>query len=61
MILSDEQVNTLASPLVEILEKFYEDEKNVKEFKKWLENAGDVMQREGENGIRHKTPKDKDI
>lgn len=38
MILSDEQINTLASPLVEILEKFYEDEENAKEFKKWLEN-----------------------
>lgn len=38
MILSDNQINNLASPLVEILEKFYEDEKNVKEFKGWLEN-----------------------
>lgn len=36
MILSDEQINDLATPLVEILEKFYEDEENVREFQEWL-------------------------
>lgn len=37
MILSDEQINDLATPLVEILEKFYEDEENVRKFQEWLE------------------------
>lgn len=37
MILSDEQINDLANPLVEILEKFYEDEENVIGFQEWLE------------------------
>lgn len=37
MILSDEQINDLANPLVEILEKFYEDEENVRGFQEWLE------------------------
>lgn len=36
MILSNEQINDLATPLVEILEKFYEDEENVREFQEWL-------------------------
>lgn len=36
MILSDEKINDLATPLVEILEKFYEDEENVRKFQEWL-------------------------
>ena len=36
MILSNEQINDLATPLVEILEKFYEDEENMRKFQEWL-------------------------
>lgn len=42
MILSDEQINDLANPLVEILEKFYEDEENVKRFQEWLKKEETV-------------------
>ena len=37
MNLSDAQVNDLASPLVGILTKFYEDPKNEEDFQKWLQ------------------------
>lgn len=36
MNLSKQQVNDLASPLVGIISKFYEDPQNEKEFQKWL-------------------------
>lgn len=42
MILSDEQINDLANPLVEILEKFYEDEENVRKFQEWLKKEEKV-------------------
>lgn len=44
MILSDEKINDLAVPLVEILEKFYEDEENVRGFKEWLEKKEAVRE-----------------
>ena len=53
MILSNEQVNDLASPLVEILEKFYEDEKNVKEFRDWLENRRNDERANRDDNMRH--------
>lgn len=37
MNLSDAQVNDLASPLVGIIMKFYEDPKNEEEFQQWLQ------------------------
>lgn len=37
MNLSDAQVNDLASPLVGIITKFYEDPKNEENFQKWLQ------------------------
>lgn len=37
MNLSDVQVNDLASPLVGIITKFYEDPKNEEDFQKWLQ------------------------
>lgn len=37
MNLSDAQVNDLASPLVGIITKFYEDPKNEEDFQKWLQ------------------------
>ena len=39
MNLSDAQVNDLASPLVGIITKFYEDPKNEEDFQKWLRNV----------------------
>lgn len=36
MSLSDGQVNDLATALVGIVTKFYEDPKNEEEFQKWL-------------------------
>ena len=37
MNLSDAQVNDLASSLVGIITKFYEDPKNEEDFQKWLQ------------------------
>lgn len=37
--LSDSQITDLARPLVGILQKFYEDPKNEKDFQKWLRNV----------------------
>lgn len=42
MILLDEQINDLATPLVEILEKFYYDEENVRKFQEWLKKEETV-------------------
>lgn len=39
MNLSKQQVNDLASPLVGIISKFYEDPKNEEDFKEWLRNV----------------------
>lgn len=36
MNLSNAQVNDLASPLVGIITKFYEDPKNEEDFQRWL-------------------------
>jgi hypothetical protein len=36
LTLTDTQVNDLAKPLGEILEKFYADPKNEEDFQKWL-------------------------
>ncbi len=36
MNLSNTQVNDLASPLVGIITKFYEDPKNEEDFQRWL-------------------------
>lgn len=40
-LLSDAQVNDLASPLVGVIEKFYEDPKDEEEFQKWLRQQQD--------------------
>ena len=39
MNLSEVQVNDLASPLVGIITKFYEDSRNEEDFKEWLRNV----------------------
>ena len=39
MSLSERQVQDLASPLVGIIAKFYEDPKNEEDFQKWLRNV----------------------
>lgn len=39
MNLSEVQTNDLASPLVSIVTKFYEDPKHEEDFKKWLRNV----------------------
>lgn len=36
MILSDEQLNSLSIPLVEIIFEFYKNTENEKEYQKWL-------------------------
>lgn len=41
MSLSNEQVNDLASPLVGIITKFYEDPKNEEDFQKWLQQRNE--------------------
>lgn len=38
-MLTDNQINDLARPLVGILEAFYSDPKNQEEFDKWLRNV----------------------
>ena len=38
-MLTDNQINDLARPLVGILEAFYQDPKNQEEFDKWLRNV----------------------
>jgi len=36
--LTDEQIDSLARPLVQIVTKFYEDPENKKKFQEWLQS-----------------------
>ena len=47
--LTQNQIDDLARPLVEILENFYQDPKNEEDFQKWLRNVEDQDDSTGTN------------
>lgn len=57
MSLSERQVQDLASPLVGIIAKFYEDPKNEEDFQRWLKQQKNQQTKARDRtGLRHYIP-----